>query len=164
MNYRDLCKEPQKHEDAGQRRVYLVIAVLYLLASVACSGFGGPPPTATPTPPPTATPTPTLTPTPTNAPPVISPHIISKTTVSSNILNEITGVTTVIVISAHDPDGDELTYEWTASNGTVTPDATMPNTAVWERELVGGNPTPGTVTVVVSDGRGGEAAYTFDAK
>ncbi len=64
----------------------------------------------------------------------------------------IEGESTRVHATASDPDGDPLTYTWSTTAGRVTgsgPDVTFDSTGV----------TPGTVTVTVqvSDGRGGTA-------
>ena len=97
-----------------------------------------------------------------NRPPIISENVVVSNTTESNMLQEIVGVTTKIVIKASDPDGDSLTYTWTASNGSITGNGA---TGIWKRVLVNGDHlVPGTATIVVTDGRGGRAKYTFTAK
>ena len=56
-----------------------------------------------------------------------------------------------VVCNASDPDGDELTYEWSASAGEVSGDG---DTATWQAPSSEGSYS---VAVVVTDGRGGEA-------
>ncbi|MFW6150337.1 MAG: PKD domain-containing protein [Chloroflexota bacterium] len=60
------------------------------------------------------------------------------------------GDTSTIRCKASDPDGDELTYAWTASGGSITGDG---STAYWTAPSAGGTYT---VTVTVTDGGGGE--------
>lgn len=97
-----------------------------------------------------------------NRPPIISENAVVSNTTESNMLQEIVGVTTKITIKASDPDRDPLTYAWTASNGSITGNGA---TGIWKRVLVNGDRlVPGTATVVVTDGRGGQAKYTFTAK
>ena len=70
------------------------------------------------------------------------------------------GVTTVTLASpATDADGDPLTYTWTASSGRVT---AVGRSAGWERLADAGQLAAGTLTLTVSDGRGGQASATFD--
>ncbi len=98
-----------------------------------------------------------------NHSPVISEDVIITTTTESNMLNEITGVVTKITIQASDLDGDVLTYSWTSSNGTITGQGPS---GTWRRELQNNNSelVPGTATVTVSDGRGGEVTYTYSGQ
>jgi hypothetical protein len=56
-----------------------------------------------------------------------------------------------VVCTASDPDGDELSYEWSASAGEVSGDG---DTATWVAPASEGSYS---VTVEVTDGRGGEA-------
>lgn len=110
------------------------------------------------TPPPTFTPTITLTPTPVpNRPPAITRFVANF--VSSDF-------TTYYTVTAVDPDGDTMKYKWSNSSpcgGFLTqpgsagarwyhPDSVCPHSQTYH---------PGTITVVVSDGRGGEAAYRY---
>ena len=55
-----------------------------------------------------------------------------------------------------DPDGDQLTYVWTASAGTLGD--TRAAATTWRAETVPGKVT---LTVVASDGRGGQATQTL---
>lgn len=94
-----------------------------------------------------------------NHAPTISEEVIFTTTTESNVLAEITGVTTKITIQASDQDEDVLTFSWTSSNGMITGKGPS---GTWQRELTNnGELIPGSATVVVSDGRGGEAKYTY---
>ena len=67
--------------------------------------------------------------------------------------------TVAIHVDASDPDNDPLTYSYTATGGSV--DGSGPD-ARWNA----GNATPGgyTVTVAVSDGKGGTASCAADIK
>jgi hypothetical protein len=63
----------------------------------------------------------------------------------------IPGGTASITVTATDPDGDPLTYSYTATGGTITgngPAATF---------TAGNTPGPASVVVTVTDGRGGVA-------
>ena len=60
-----------------------------------------------------------------------------------------------LTASAQDPDGDQLTYQWTAPAGKLD-QATTPK-PMWTAPMVEG-PVP--VTVTVSDGKGGTATDT----
>ena len=94
-----------------------------------------------------------------NHPPIIAKGAIITTTTETNMLQEITGVTTKITIDASDPDGDILHYRWASSNGTITGNGPS---GTWRRALKNNNElVHGTATVTVTDGRGGEATYTY---
>jgi len=80
-----------------------------------------------------------------NSNPVISDITLSSATFVINKTYDITA-------SASDPDGDSLTYKWTVSSGAINNGTANP--MKWT--------TPGTVgdctiTVLVTDGKGGEA-------
>jgi hypothetical protein len=71
----------------------------------------------------------------------------------------IGATTTINVLTpAVDPDGDPLTYTWTASNGSITGNGLS---ATWTRVIELGQPKRGTATVTASDGKGGAAPFTF---
>jgi hypothetical protein len=70
----------------------------------------------------------------------------------------LVGINDEIEIQAEDPDQDPLTYTWKASNGIVTAEKQK---AVWKRAMVNGEAEFGTLTVEVSDGRGGKVTTTF---
>lgn len=59
---------------------------------------------------------------------------------------------------AIDPDGDEMTYTWTADNGTISGDGA---TATWISPATMGKYK---VSVEVSDGKGGEAIAVQEAR
>jgi outer membrane protein OmpA-like peptidoglycan-associated protein len=91
-------------------------------------------------------------------PPPAPPPANRPPTVSLNCLRDslLAGETTDCRATAADPDGDPLTYTWSASAGRVTgsgADAKLDTTGV----PCGTNIT---VTVTVSDGRGGTASAT----
>jgi outer membrane protein OmpA-like peptidoglycan-associated protein len=91
-------------------------------------------------------------------PPPPPPPANRPPTVSLNCLKDslLPGETTDCRATAADPDGDPLTYTWSASAGRVTgsgPDAKLDTAGV----PCGTNIT---VTVTVSDGRGGTASAT----
>ncbi|NJM41957.1 MAG: carboxypeptidase regulatory-like domain-containing protein [Anaerolineae bacterium] len=125
--------------------------------------------TATPTPTPTptrqTTPTKTSTPTSGNRAPVF-PQPLPITASTENQLDEngrLTGaVTTIKISSATDADGDTLTYAWSASSGSIIEVSTDGLTGKWSRVISAGRIQPGTVTIVVSDGRGGTANATLN--
>jgi hypothetical protein len=63
------------------------------------------------------------------------------------------GKSTVVTCTAEDPDGDTLSYEWNCSRGSFISD-TGPSVK-WKAPMASGTDT---VTVKVTDGRGGEAS------
>jgi hypothetical protein len=77
-----------------------------------------------------------------NAPPAIASLTPSTTELAP-------GGSCTVTCTATDPDGDTLTYDWTASDGTITGTG---SSVTWTAP-----PTEGTytVTVTVSDGKGG---------
>lgn len=64
-----------------------------------------------------------------------------------------TGMSHELEIEAADPDGDPLTFAWTASNGSIVGSGTK---VQWRAN------GPGTVTVVVTDGKGGSIRSSTD--
>ncbi len=56
---------------------------------------------------------------------------------------------------ASDPDGDELSYQWTTTSGDIYVQSAS---AIWTAPDTEGTYT---ITVMVTDGRGGEAAMTL---
>ena len=91
-----------------------------------------------------------VAPPPPPAPPQNKPPTVQCEVERSRLL---AGETTHCRATASDPDGDPLTYEWSASGGKVTgsgAEATFDSTGV--------QPGTVTVTVKVSDGRGGTAS------
>ncbi|MCD4736356.1 MAG: PKD domain-containing protein, partial [Bacteroidales bacterium] len=82
---------------------------------------------------------------PENKKPTISAVTVTPATVAAN------GVTTVTV-TASDPDGDGLSYAYTVSGGAIVGSGA---TASWTAPATGGSYS---VTVVVSDGKGGSAS------
>ena len=110
----------------------------------------------------------------TNHPPTFPLRVVVSGVVNTNsydALGVLVGVTTSMTIDtpATDLDGDPLSYRWTASNGSIAGEGLS---AMWTRvvernpELPGPVPglpelvaAPGTVTVTVTDGRGGTATH-----
>ena len=72
------------------------------------------------------------------------PKIVSVTAAPSPV---VVGGTVDLAVVAADPDGDPLTYAWTATDGTFDDPATA--TTVWTAPLVDGSYD---VTIEVSDG------------
>lgn len=85
-------------------------------------------------------------PPPSNRPPTVACQVEKSTL--------IPGETARCRATASDPDGDPLTYEWSASAGKVTGSGAE---ATFDSAGITG-PTTVTVTVKVSDGRGGTAS------
>jgi outer membrane protein OmpA-like peptidoglycan-associated protein len=98
-----------------------------------------PPP---PPPPPTPTPTP---PPPANRPPTVR--------ASCDPCTVEVGKTSTVSADAQDPDGDPLTYLWTAPAGSLT--SPTSRQTPWTAPMQVG---PVRVTVTVNDGRGGTAS------
>jgi hypothetical protein len=68
-------------------------------------------------------------------------------------------ITTITVLTpATDPDGDALTYSWTATNGSITGNGL---TATWTHPIVMGSPASGTATITVTDGKGGSDSFHY---
>jgi hypothetical protein len=78
-----------------------------------------------------------------------------------NRAGSLVGISEELTVQAVDPDQDPLTFTWTVSNGSVTGEGPK---AIWERTLVNGRPEPGTIGVEVTDGRGGQLAFTWDSE
>jgi len=106
-----------------------------------------PEPTPPPAPPPPAPKPPPPPPAAANRPPTV--------TVVCTPPQVPVGGTSNCVATAQDPDGDPLTYAWKAPSGKFATPAAA-NTQ-W---TAGNTPGPVTVTVTVSDGRGGMATGT----
>jgi len=65
----------------------------------------------------------------------------------------------MLTVTATDPDGDPLTFTWTAPSGTF--DTTTGDTVYWTPPTVTATETV-TVTVTAEDGNGGSAVGTVD--
>jgi len=92
-----------------------------------------------------------------NQPPVVSGFTIDGAPpVNENTVRQ--WVTKTIHCNAEDPDGDKLSYLWRATGGKITGEG---STVVWTSPGVNGDYT---ITVVVSDGRGGEAEGSITFK
>lgn len=78
-----------------------------------------------------------------NSPPQVTDIILSGEDIYIRTEYEVTAVTT-------DPDGDSLTYQWSAEDGTLSSSSTNPTK--WETPL---NEGYYDLTVTVNDGRGG---------
>jgi hypothetical protein len=107
------------------------------------------------TPPPTQAPAPTAPPAPVNQAPYFPDPFEFNTETNYEYDDDgfLTGaVTTISIPNAVDPDGDALSYSWSVSSGSISGAGTS---ATWNRVVDYGSPQAGTVTVSVSDGRGG---------
>ncbi len=82
-----------------------------------------------------------------NRAPVISDIALSSATIKTGQQYDVTG-------NASDPDGDILTYKWTVSGGSINNDTANP--MKWTAPAVGSQ----TITLKVTDGKGGEATQT----
>jgi hypothetical protein len=67
-------------------------------------------------------------------------------------------ITTITIPAAIDPDGDQLSYAWVATNGTITGNGL---TGTWQQIVSYGHVQSGDVTVTVSDGKGGSDYRVF---
>lgn len=121
------------------------------------------PATSAPAPRLTAAPPPTDTPTPAaNRNPSFpqQPLTAQETNYEYDDSGALTSaVTTMTAPSATDPDGDQLSYAWSASNGTIVGNGL---TATWDRAIANGQEAPGKVTLTASDGRGGMGSFIVD--
>ncbi|MCD4748464.1 MAG: hypothetical protein K8R59_03745 [Thermoanaerobaculales bacterium] len=93
-----------------------------------------------------------------HAPTIAEQALWKHTTITDQFFGDLKRMTTEVIIHATDPNGDILTYEWSASNGTL--DVNRP-IASWERVVVDGKAKSGTISVTVDDGRGGRVSRTF---
>ena len=80
-----------------------------------------------------------------NTPPVIASLTSSETSVAPEESCSVT-------CTASDPDGDTLTYQWTATDGTISGEG---STVTWVAPTAEGTYT---INVTVSDGKGGTAS------
>jgi len=124
------------------------IALAVILAAVpllACGGGGAPPPTPTPTPAPTP-------PEPAPSPPTPggnqSPIITSLTAEPGKV---DPGGTSTITCTATDPDGDNLSYTWSVTDGTFSGTEKI---ILWKAPNADGE---FVISVTVYDGKGGTA-------
>lgn len=73
--------------------------------------------------------------------------VIQSTTASPQTIK--TGETTQLTCVATDPDGDQLTYSWSSTNGTF-PNGTNGSSVLWEAPDEAGT---NTISVIVDDGK-----------
>ena len=118
----------------GQVALVASSVISVILLTSACNLISPPPP---PLPPP-----------PANQLPVIDSLSADKTEVSTSSEAQI-------VATASDPDGDILTYQWSASGGTISG---VGSAITWTAPAISDNYT---VTVTVSDDKGGTASKSM---
>jgi len=98
---------------------------------------------------------PAAVPSPAAAPPANGQPVIQQLNGSTDWSPQTEGQFTCI---ASDPDSDQLTYKWTADNGTISANGA---TMTWVSPATMGKYN---ITVTVSDGRGGEATAVQAAR
>jgi len=99
-------------------------------------------------------PPPAPPPAPAAAPPVNRPPTVKA---QCNPCSVEVGKSSTVTADAQDPDGDTLTYRWTAPNGTLANPAER--STLWTAPMQEGT-VP--VTVTVNDGKGGTASDTVN--
>jgi hypothetical protein len=123
-------------KDEGMMLRWIIVAAVLLLLGSGCALVAPPPQEPV-------------------EPPVIEPQNTSpiiRTLVAKSKINTLS--TTQIACQAEDPDGDELTYSWSANDGTIEGQGTVVNWTAPE--------TPGeyTIDVLVNDDQGGTATQS----
>jgi len=114
---------------------YIVTAILVAILFTAC-----------------ATPAPSVKPKPVSSPPpgISQPEIMSII----GVQEWNPGKENTLLCAARDPDGNQLTYAWTAENGTITGDGQkviwLPPDTIGDYEI----------SVKVNNGKGGEASFS----
>jgi hypothetical protein len=146
------------HQPKWLALLILVIAAVLVIAG--CPPSGQPPTEPTPT---EQLPTEQLpteqTPTgqpPTDEPPVNQPPVIDSLTSQWRQVKRSMPVP--IACTAWDPDGDGLSYVWSVDGGDITGEGTVGN---WFTPEDYGTYT---ITVAVSDGRGGQDTKSLEIK
>ena len=94
------------------------------------------------------------TPRPSNLPPTVS--IASASAVVDG------GGSVVLDATANDPDNDPMTYSWTASPDLGAFTSTSTPGTTWTAPAAADNAKPITLTLTVSDGRGGSTATSVE--
>ena len=124
----------------------------------------GPQPQPQPGPQPAPAPAPQPTPAP-NQSPTFGPQTMQATQQNtySIVMGQVCLATQRLTISlspgATDPDGDPISYSWTATNGNLNG---VGLTATWDRLVQNCDALAATVTVTASDGRGGTATHNIN--
>ena len=83
-----------------------------------------------------------------NRDPIINNITLSSASIKTGQQYDVTG-------DVSDPDGDAVTFKWTASSGTTFLDTKNP--MKWTAPVAAG---PATITLKVADGKGGEASMS----
>jgi hypothetical protein len=133
----EILRDAYKNLEAKDMiRHWVIITTAALLLGTSCAIF---------------TPTPQVPVEPPVAEPQNHPPII-KTMVAQSKVSALS--TIQLVCEAEDPDGDELTYSWSADGGTIEGQGAVVNWTAPE--------TPGeyTIAVLVNDGHGGTATQS----
>ncbi|MFC1979752.1 Ig-like domain-containing protein [Chloroflexota bacterium] len=125
-------------------KAFIMILVVMLIVTplLACGGSEAPTPAPAPSPSPEPAPSPPPSPSPGNQPPVV----ISLTAKPPKVNPEETSTITCL---ATDPDGDSLSYGWSATGGTISGSGVS---ITWRAPATDGK---FVVTVTVSDDKGG---------
>jgi len=141
------------------RYVFFLVIILSLVLIPACGGSGEP--ALTPSPSPTATPTTPATPatpsTPAPSPVGNQPPVIQSLAPQAEVLGP--GDETTVNCSATDPDGDTLTYNWSATSGTFTTQSSGSNWAKWQAGEITGT---FEITVNVADSNGNSVSQSVN--
>ena len=93
---------------------------------------------------------------PTDEPPVNQSPVVDR--LFSDYRSVKRATATTIECSASDPDGDELSYAWSATGGSIDGEGAVIS---WLAPEESGTYT---ITVTVADGRGGQATEAIDIK
>ena len=122
----------------------MLVVVLIVTPLLACGGSEAPTPAPAPSPSPDPSLCPLPAPSPGNQPPVVTSLTAEPPKVDP-------GETSTITCAATDPDGDSLSYGWSATGGTISGTGAS---ITWRAPVADEKVV---VTVTVSDGGGGTA-------